>query len=216
LEGALRRGEAFDRGGAQVGELEEGAEQALRRLGNNNRTGLGMLLQPRGEVRRLADHCLLRGRPAADEIADDHSPGGDPDPRGQGARVRGMEAAHCLDRRQSGSDRAFGLVLVGPGPAKIRQNAVAHELGDMPFEAGDLGGHRVLVGVDDVAHLLGVELRAERGRADEVDEHHRELPPLGVQSRRRGGLGIRESRRGRLGKRSAQRGDGSQQALAVP
>ena len=208
--------EALERSRAEIVDIEQAAEQASRAFGDDDPFGRGQLLQARGEVRRLADHRFLRGRPAADEIADDHGPGGDPDPRGQGARVRGMQTAHRLDRRKARPDRALGLVFVRPGPAKIGHDPVTHELGDMSFEAGDLVGHRVLVGVDDLAHLLGVEPRAERRRAHEVDEHHRELAPFGPQPCRRRGLDIRESRRGGLGNRSAQRGDGSQQALPVP
>ena len=142
-------------------------------------------------------------------------PGRDADAGGERLAVGCAAVAPPPRHREPGTDRPLGLVLVRRGPAEIGQHAVAHELGDVAVEAGDLAGHSVLVGVEDLAHLLGVEPRAERGRADEVDEHHGELPPLGLQSRRRGGLGIREA--GEEGwQRSGQRGDGSQQALAVP
>jgi hypothetical protein len=32
---------------------------------------------------------------------------------------------------------------------------------------------------DDLAQILGIEPRRERGRADQVTEHHGELPPFG-------------------------------------
>jgi len=38
-------------------------------------------LQPGGEVRRFTDNRLLLSRTLADQIADDHQPGGDPDAR---------------------------------------------------------------------------------------------------------------------------------------
>ena len=64
-EAAHGRGKALDLGRAEVGELEEGAEQPPRRLGDDNRAGLGELLQAGGEVRRLADDRLLLGRALA-------------------------------------------------------------------------------------------------------------------------------------------------------
>ena len=119
-EAAHRLAEALERPSAEIVELEQATEQASRAFGDDDPARRGQILQARGEVRRLADRRFLLGRPAADEIADDHGPGGDPDPRGQGARVRGMEAAHRLDRRESRSDRALSLVLVRPRPAEIR------------------------------------------------------------------------------------------------
>ena len=59
--------------------------------------------------------------------------------------------------REAGADGPFRLVLVRHGPAEVGQHAVAHELGDVAFEPGDLGGHGGLVGMDDLAHLLRVE-----------------------------------------------------------
>ena len=146
--------------------------------------GLGQRLQARGEVRRLADHRLLARRALADQVADDDEAGGDPDPGGERLAGRRAQAGHGRGDGEPGPDRALGLVLVRPGPAEVGEHAVAHELGDVALEARDLARDRVLVGAEDLAHLLGVEPRGERGRADQVDEHHRELPPLGLGGRR--------------------------------
>ena len=44
-----------------------------------------------------------------------------------------------------------------------------------------------MIGADDLPHVLGIEPRRQRGRADEIAEHHRELAALGgVQRARRG------------------------------
>jgi len=48
------------------------------------------------------------------------------------------------------------------------------------LEAGDLARNRVLIGAQYLAHLFWVEMPREHRRADEVDEHHRELAPLGL------------------------------------
>ena len=44
-------------------------------------------------------------------------------------------------------------------------------------------GAAVVIGADDLAHVLGVEPRRKRGRADEVAEHHRQLAALGGGAR---------------------------------
>ena len=71
-------------------------------------------------------------------------------------------------------------------PAEIGEHAVAHELGDVTLETGDLARHGALVGAQDLPHLFGVEPLRQRGRAHQVTEQHRELPPLGVWSHPRG------------------------------
>ena len=114
---------------------------------------------------------------------------------------------HRRDQPEPGPDRALGRVLVRRGPAEIGQHAVAQELGDVAVEAGDPARHRVLEGAQQAAHLLGVEPAAQRRRADEVDEHHRELAPLGTRRDR-----------GRLGRlrRGGQVADRLQDRLARP
>jgi hypothetical protein len=46
------------------------------------------------------------------------------------------------------------------------------------FQTPDLAGHRILIGADHLAHVLGVELRRQRRRADQIAKQHRQLPPL--------------------------------------
>ena len=72
-----------------------------------------------------------------------------------------------------------GVILVRAGKAEIGEHAVAHEFGDEAVVARDHAGNGVLVGADDPPHVLGIEPRRKRGRADEVGEHHGELPALG-------------------------------------
>ena len=72
-------------------------------------------------------------------------------------------------------------MLVGLGIAEIGQHPVAHVLGDEAAGLGDEIGAAAVVCADDLAHILGVEARRERGRADEIAEHHRQLAPFGVR-----------------------------------
>ena len=62
---------------------------------------------------------------------------------------------------------------------------------------------------DDLAQILGIEPRRERGRADQVAEHHRQLPAFGIAAR-----GRRIRRGGAC--RGAERGDGVEQPPAMP
>jgi hypothetical protein len=72
----------------------------------------------------------------------------------------------------------------------------------------------VEIGVDEVAPVLGVELRRESRRTDQIAEHHRDRPTFGVgtersRGRRRGGGGL-------LGRCVTQSRDRFDEALAVP
>jgi hypothetical protein len=88
--------------------------------------------------------------------------------------------------------------------AEINENAVSHVLGDKAVEPGDHLSDGAVIRADDLAQILGIEAGGERGRADHVAEHDRQLPTFGIGlcrciagCRRRGG--------GYLG---AERGDG--------
>ena len=49
-----------------------------------------------------------------------------------------------------------------------------------------------MIGADDLAQVLGIEARRERGRADEIAKHHAEEAPLGrrLETRRCGARGL--------------------------
>ena len=68
------------------------------------------------------------------------------------------------------------LVLVRLRPAEIGQHAIAHELGDVAVEAGDLAGHGVLVAPHDLPHLLRIAAGGQCRGAHEIDEEHGKLP----------------------------------------
>ena len=135
LPGRHRRGDALDLDGAEIAVLEEIADQPARARGDDDRVRLGQGLQPGGEVRRLADDRLLLRRAFADQIADDHQPGGDPDAR---LELDGfdIEATDRVDHAQPRPDRPLGIVLMRSRVAEIDQNTVAHVFGDKAIEAG--------------------------------------------------------------------------------
>lgn len=82
-EGAVgphRPGEALGLDLAQIGALEQVADEPARRGRDHDAVGLGQGLEPGGQVRRLADHGLLPCRAAAEQVAHHHEPGRDTDP----------------------------------------------------------------------------------------------------------------------------------------
>ena len=71
-----------------------------------------------------------------------------------------------------------GIVVVRLGPAEIGHHAVAKVLGDMAAEALDCLRRRAMVLGDDLPPLLGIEMAGDLGRADQIAEKHRQMPPL--------------------------------------
>ena len=76
---------------------------------------------------------------------------------------------------------------MGAGIAEIDQYSVADEPGDHAVISGDDPRAGGAVGADHLPHVLGIEARRERSRADQVAEHDGEVAPLGVVPRSRRG-----------------------------
>ena len=66
--------------GSQILKLEEIAEKLSRALGDDHAVWLGDPLQPRREVRRVADDATLLRLSGPQKIADHHDPRRDADP----------------------------------------------------------------------------------------------------------------------------------------
>jgi hypothetical protein len=62
---------------------------------------------------------------------------------------------------------------------EIDQHPVAHVLGDKAVEAPDRLADRAVVVPDQLPQILRVMTGRERGRANQVAEHHRQLPAFG-------------------------------------
>ena len=184
-EGGDRLCKALDPRRTEIGQFEQRADQPPSRLADDDAAGRGQSLQAGGKVRRLADHGALLRLALAHRLANHHKPGRDPDPGCEPTAAR-LKRAHGFYEGEARAHRPLGVVLMRLRPAEISQHAVAHELGDVPLEAQGLAGHGILVDANGRAHLLGIERRRQRGRADEIDEHHSQLPPLGRRRPRRG------------------------------
>ncbi len=96
--------------------------------------------------------------------------------------------------------------------AEIDQHSVAHVSGDKPLQRADRIGDGAVICGDDFAQILGVELRRECRRADEIAKHHRQLAAFGVGLRWCIG-GRRGYRSG--GRRGAERSNCSEQLAAM-
>jgi hypothetical protein len=160
--------------------VEQPAGQSPRAWRDHHGPRLGQRLQPRREVRRLADHRLFLRRALADQIPDDHQPGGDADPHLQWRRRDSVEPGHLLDQVQCCAHSALGIVLARPRIAVIGKHAVAHVLGDKPAAAADHLGNAAVIGADDLPHVLGIKPSGQRRRPNQIAEHYRQLPALGV------------------------------------
>jgi hypothetical protein len=106
----------------EVVELEQAADQPPCRLADHDGAGYRQGLQAGGEVRRLADHRILVGGVLAHQIADHHLAGGDPHARLQMSLCSDRQPADRIRQLEPRSDRALGVVLVGPRPSEIGEH----------------------------------------------------------------------------------------------
>ena len=93
--------------------------------------------------------------------------------------VPGVEVGKRALDRERGAHRALGVVLLRLRIAEQRHQPVAELLQHMAAKIGHRRRSLVEIGVDEVAPVLGVELRGEARRADEIAEHHRDRAALG-------------------------------------
>ena len=98
------------------------------------------------------------------------------------ARQMGIQGGNGLDDAQAGIHRAPGIVFMGCGVAKIDEQSIAQILGDMALVGLDDLSCGLLVGAHHGTQVFGVELAGQLGRAHQVAEQYRELPPFRVRS----------------------------------
>jgi hypothetical protein len=91
---------------------------------------------------------------------------------------------HPVADRERRADRALGIVLVRGRSAEERDHGVADELLDGAAEALELAAQVRVVGSEEPAHVLGIELLGAGGEADEIGEEHRH--DLALLAHRRG------------------------------
>ena len=95
------------------------------------------------------------------------------------AGVSGVEVGERALDGERGAHGALGVVLLRLRIAEQRHQPVAELLQHMAAKPGHRRRSLVEIGVDEVAPVLGVELRGEARRADEIAEHDRDRTALG-------------------------------------
>jgi hypothetical protein len=78
----------------------------------------------------------------------------------------------------------LGIIFMGLRVAKIDEETIPEELGDMPIVALNNVGTHPLIGTDHIAPVFRIELAGESGRVHEVTEHDGELAAFGVKCSR--------------------------------
>ena len=154
---------------------EEPGHLALHASGDQDRPWLSRSLDARRDVGRVAEH-LAGG-------VDHDRPGLEADARGKLRRascgVPGIEVGKRALDRQRGPHGALGVVLLRLRIAEERHQPVAELLQHVAAKIGHRLRRLVEIGVDEVAPVLGVELRGEARRADKIAEHHCDRTALG-------------------------------------
>ncbi len=136
----------------------------------------------RGDVGRLA--IDLAGR------IDHDPPAVEPDAGGKfrraGRRVARVEVGERALDRERRADGPLAVVLLRLRIAEQHHQAVAELLQHVAAERSHGGRGGVDVTAHQIAPVLGIELRREARRADEVAKHDRDRTALGVLAGRRG------------------------------
>ena len=188
-----RLGHALERVRAALLGDEQAGDLALHPRRDQNRARLGQRLHPRRDVGDVAVNLARRihhRRTGFETDAGDEL-------RLAGAGVLAVQLGQRALDRQRRPRRAFGIVLLRHRIAEQRHQPVAELLGDMAAHLRHRRRGGIEIGADEIAPLLGIELRGNAGRTHQIAEHHREIAALagGLRGRRGGRCGDR--RRGR-------------------
>ena len=174
-----RLGVAFEIMSPKVAELEQLADQPPRGRSDHDHAGFRQALDPIGEVRRIAHDGSFLRHPGTDQFAHDHRAGRYSHSRRQRLATGRAQLTDRGQHVEAGAHRPFRVVLMGARIAEINQQAIAQEPREKAVIGRQYGGTGFLIGADDCMHFFRIEARGERGRADKVAEHHRQLAALG-------------------------------------
>jgi hypothetical protein len=164
---------------AEIAAIEQVADQTPGRRLDRHGVGLRRYLQPRRQVRGVADNPVVPDLADPDEIAnDDHSRRyADPAPhRYVGIGPQGPDRRTHFEPRV---DRLLGVVFVRRGIAEKDEDGIPETAGDKPAVAtGDLRD-TALKGANRVGHILETDAVASRRHADRFARHGGDLPTFG-------------------------------------
>ena len=153
---------------------KEASDLALHLRSNQNRAGLGQRLHPRSDISHVAIN--LASRIEHRRTGFETNAGGQL--RSAAAGVLAVEFGKRALDRQRRPCRTLCVVLMGQRIAEQREDAVAELFCDMATHLCDRGTSDIEIGADEVAPLLGIELRGNASRPDQVAEHHRQIAAL--------------------------------------
>jgi hypothetical protein len=89
-----------------------------------------------------------------------------------------VKLGYCVEDPEACARATLRIVLVGLGIAKIGHHAVAEILSDLPAKALNCLRRRMMVLGDDLPPFFRIKMANYLGRADEIAEKHRQMPPL--------------------------------------
>ena len=142
--------------------------------------GLGETLQAGSDVQRIAERRNSEDGSPPRRSPTSTRPVATPMRVCRRRTAPGADPADGLDDLAARAERPLGIVLMGARIAEVDEHTVADIARDETVEARHDPGAAVLVGPDDRAQVLRVELPGKRGRADEVAEHDGEIAPFGL------------------------------------
>src|SRR5215510_9283972 len=97
-----------------------------------------------------------------------------------------MQVVHRSEDTKASAYSPLRIIFMGLRIAKIHEEPIPKELGDVPVIAANHLRTGGLIGTDHIPVLFRVELAGESSGVHEVTEHHGELAALGF-GRGRGG-----------------------------
>jgi len=220
-EQSHRLGHAFEFMAAALLGDEQASDLALHPRRDHDRARLGERLHPRRDVGGVAEDLARR--------IHYHRTSFDADAGGERRLARaGVLAVQLGQRaldRQRRTRRTLSVVLLRHRISEQRHQPVAELLGDVAAHLRHRRRGGIEIRPDQVAPLLGIELRRNAGRIHQIAEHHREIAALTDSFDRNGDWGRHHSdgdrrrhdgRRRRCRRRcAAQFGDRLQQLLAM-
>jgi hypothetical protein len=178
--------EPLHRHGAKRFHRDVALGQSQRPGRDHDRTGIGDLLHPRGQVRRLADRGVVHVQIASDGTHDDLT-GVESD---SDLNVHAVSVArvisvslHRLLHPQRRIARPHGVILVRERRAKQRHDPIAHHLVHRALVAVNGLHHAFQHGVKEFTGLLGIAVGEQLHRALQIGEEDRDLLALAFQGR---------------------------------
>src|SRR5215475_6278878 len=92
----------------------------------------------------------------------------------------GIEVSHGSKNSQPSPYCSLGIVFMCLGIAKVHEESIPQELGDMPIVALDNHCTGGLICTYHIPVLFRIELAGELRRVHQITEHHGELAAFGV------------------------------------